>query len=319
MVNVHDASYVYQVNDIELPRLNDNLKIDRHYSSRSRHSGIFGFGWCSSFETKLRILSEDSAALDECGQSGARLFRRNPKTLQWKLENGGNHERLLAAGPYLIDYLDSHPRYVFSRSKGVLISMIDSKNRALSLTYDRLGRLRTVEAGGRPQLFFDFNADSKRLDRIRLVTHHEVVFEFAHSDLRRVLTTGGESFIYQYDSFHNLIQINDSRQILQKIRYDQIQDRVLFVEDSFGCQQALNYNRDGKLHVFTNSIVTCSERLISESRYDFWYRPLPSHDFHKQSAGQYLSTFTVVREREKKTVNFRPNGESINQIQERLQ
>lgn len=43
------------------------LKVQRTYNSRSTHDGLFGFGWCSDFETKLEVMPDSSLKVVECG------------------------------------------------------------------------------------------------------------------------------------------------------------------------------------------------------------------------------------------------------------
>ena len=43
------------------------LKVERSYSSRSLFNGIFGFGWCSNFETRMDTLPDNSLKGIECG------------------------------------------------------------------------------------------------------------------------------------------------------------------------------------------------------------------------------------------------------------
>lgn len=43
------------------------LKVQRTYNSRSTHDGLFGFGWCSDFETRLEIMPDSTLKVIECG------------------------------------------------------------------------------------------------------------------------------------------------------------------------------------------------------------------------------------------------------------
>lgn len=43
------------------------MKIQRTYNSRSLFNGMFGFGWCSEFETKLIISPDNTLKVFECG------------------------------------------------------------------------------------------------------------------------------------------------------------------------------------------------------------------------------------------------------------
>ena len=53
--------------DIIVPGSGYDLRVRRTYSSRSLFNGMFGFGWCSDFETKIEITAENNLLLTECG------------------------------------------------------------------------------------------------------------------------------------------------------------------------------------------------------------------------------------------------------------
>lgn len=67
VVDMKNANYAEAVIDITLPGTSYDLKIQRYYNSRSVFSGLFGFGWCSDFETVLEKLPEGRLKLTECG------------------------------------------------------------------------------------------------------------------------------------------------------------------------------------------------------------------------------------------------------------
>ncbi len=53
--------------DIILPGSGFELRIQRTYNSRTVFNGLFGFGWCSDYETTLEVTTEDQLRLTECG------------------------------------------------------------------------------------------------------------------------------------------------------------------------------------------------------------------------------------------------------------
>ena len=66
-VNMKNGSYVESWIDFVDPRPGFEMKVERVYSSRSLFTGLFGFGWCSGFETHLNITSDGILNLVECG------------------------------------------------------------------------------------------------------------------------------------------------------------------------------------------------------------------------------------------------------------
>jgi len=67
LVDMNSASYSNLWTDLEVPGSGYDLKVIRAYKSRTLFNGIFGFGWCSTFETKLEATSEGNIKISECG------------------------------------------------------------------------------------------------------------------------------------------------------------------------------------------------------------------------------------------------------------
>lgn len=67
IVDMKNANYADSWLDLTLPSSGYALKVQRFYNSRSVFSGIFGFGWCSDFETTLERTPEGRVKVTECG------------------------------------------------------------------------------------------------------------------------------------------------------------------------------------------------------------------------------------------------------------
>lgn len=67
VVDMKNASFVDVWTDLIVPGTGYDLKVRRGYKSRSLFAGMFGFGWCSDFETSLDITPEGNLKLTECG------------------------------------------------------------------------------------------------------------------------------------------------------------------------------------------------------------------------------------------------------------
>ena len=67
VVDMKNASFVDVWTDLTVPGTGYDLKIRRGYKSRSLFNGMFGFGWCSDFETKIEITPEGNLKLTEYG------------------------------------------------------------------------------------------------------------------------------------------------------------------------------------------------------------------------------------------------------------
>ncbi len=68
------ANYFDSWTDLEFPGTGYNLKITRTYNSRSLFNGMFGFGWCSTFETRFELQADGSIKLKECGDGRTTVY-----------------------------------------------------------------------------------------------------------------------------------------------------------------------------------------------------------------------------------------------------
>lgn len=67
LVDMKNANYSNTWVDMDVPGSGYDLKIVRTYNSRSLFNGMFGFGWCSDFETNMEINAEGNIKVKECG------------------------------------------------------------------------------------------------------------------------------------------------------------------------------------------------------------------------------------------------------------
>ena len=82
IVDMNSASYSNVWIDLEVPGTGYDLKVIRAYKSRTLFNGMFGFGWCSPFETKLEATSEGNIKISECGDGQEIVF--SPREIQRK-------------------------------------------------------------------------------------------------------------------------------------------------------------------------------------------------------------------------------------------
>lgn len=67
LVDMKNANYSNTWIDMDVPGSGYDLKIIRTYNSRSLFNGMFGFGWCSDFETSMQVTAEGNVKIKECG------------------------------------------------------------------------------------------------------------------------------------------------------------------------------------------------------------------------------------------------------------
>ena len=74
IVDMNNAGYAQSWIDLEVPGNGYEMRVLRAYKSRTLFNGIFGFGWCSEFETKLEATSEGNIKISECGDGQEILY-----------------------------------------------------------------------------------------------------------------------------------------------------------------------------------------------------------------------------------------------------
>lgn len=67
LVDMKNANYADTWVDLIVPGSGYDLRVSRTYNSRSLFNGMFGFGWCSDFETSIKTTPEGNIKLTECG------------------------------------------------------------------------------------------------------------------------------------------------------------------------------------------------------------------------------------------------------------
>jgi YD repeat-containing protein len=80
LVDMKNANYADSWIDITLPGAGYALRVQRTYNSRSVYNGMFGFGWCSEFETKMEKTPEGRLKVTECGAGQEIIYSPGSKT-----------------------------------------------------------------------------------------------------------------------------------------------------------------------------------------------------------------------------------------------
>ena len=75
LVDAKSGNYKKTFSDFKIEGDAFPLSLDRTYNSRSLYRGLFGMGWCSSLETKLDILPDNTVKVTECGGGQATIFQ----------------------------------------------------------------------------------------------------------------------------------------------------------------------------------------------------------------------------------------------------
>jgi len=73
LVDMKNANFAQTFTDLELPGSGYDMKVNRTYNSKSIYDGMFGYGWCSDFETVVTATAEGNIKMTECG-AGQEVF-----------------------------------------------------------------------------------------------------------------------------------------------------------------------------------------------------------------------------------------------------
>lgn len=73
-VDMKNANFTDEWIDFKLPTTGFELNVTRTYNSRTLHNGIFGFGWCSDYETKLEKEASGIIKIQYCGAGNVSLY-----------------------------------------------------------------------------------------------------------------------------------------------------------------------------------------------------------------------------------------------------
>ena len=74
IVDMKSANYSETTPHLVVPGVGYDLRVSVSYNSRSLYDGLFGYGQCSDFETKIAVTPEGNVKLTECGGGQEILF-----------------------------------------------------------------------------------------------------------------------------------------------------------------------------------------------------------------------------------------------------
>jgi hypothetical protein len=196
-INMKDAAYTKTLNDF------GTLGLQKIYSSRSLHRGIFGFGWCSSWEVKLQILSRGRALRQHCGRTDlVQILKRKDF---WHLHFSGEHE-------------------IFNRQG----QLIEKPIKNLKLLYSHTGRISEIQTAGRR---YRIEWDEAEL-QIRAIASGKwkITYEYSQGNLLKIQSPE-DIMNFRYDTHSNLTDFRSHRGF-EKMTYHLSRDEIQSFESS---------------------------------------------------------------------------------------
>ncbi len=282
LVNMRDANYFGSWTDVDGSRLHPDLKARRFYSSRSRHQGMYGFGWCSDFETSVRKTHDGRVMLFECGSStelsyspvrnrgGVYTSPTRPKDEIY--QGAGFYTRVSAEG--VVQKFNSD---------GKLLAIADKSGRLLTIVRDRRGKVSETQIEGGAWIRFQYQGD--RVAEIQDHTGEKISYRYQGDDLVEVKSSSGRSLhAYSYDEFHNMVRVDQLGQTRERIAYDPERDQVASLEASDGCKEKYTFTAGTPGRFVSEARKTCPGKSLDKSstlaRFDFWYSLDPMTNEH---------------------------------------
>jgi YD repeat-containing protein len=308
-VDIKNANYSDTWVDIGAGQGDSTLRVERGYNSRTLYDGMFGFGWCSDFESILEPLSDGRLKYVECGAGRELSFtsmgnNADQSEMHYRLV-GGNGEINYKKGHYFVTFggvtnesfheFDEHLRLLRQRT---------SDGPIWEFHYDG-NLLKSVSDGHGKRLFFDYFSNRK----VKSVRRSDgETAEYAYTlanDLIRVRTASGHIFTYSYDQLHDLTRIDFPNGTYKEMTYDTERDWIVRFRDVDGCVEKYDYVQAAKNpndHFWALVAKQCNG--VSESmRYEFWYTP--RSDIKQE---KFLSRSLTLRGADSLEINYGEDG-----------
>lgn len=273
-VNPQNGDFYISYNDIRQQSDGHELKLVRTYNSLSRGRGWFGYGWGTRYETRLELLSGGNAAIHEMGVGPRVVYRTKgdtemrssqcPRTLLMREGDGYHRETCDREDEYFdasgrLLRIDDRHGYridiVYEGSgKDAHASLIrDSAGQAIRLESDQQGRVVAAYApeGNNTRVDYSYNQDH---------------------DLIKANIKNDQSYVYAYDSNHNMTRIVYIDQSSMDIAYVSPETGfVRSIADRNGMQADYSYRSDpaDPLHTWTRVVVRMPQRAEQVQDYEF--------------------------------------------------
>lgn len=97
LVDMNSGSYSNVFIDIRVSSIGFEFELLRAYKSRTLYTGLFGFGWCSTLETRLIPVSNNEIVMLACGDGMTTRFVREGSAKDVELGYRTRKDRLSAA------------------------------------------------------------------------------------------------------------------------------------------------------------------------------------------------------------------------------
>lgn len=249
-VNMKDASFTKSFSDFQ--------ELQRTYSSRSLHDGVFGFGWCSAFEKKLEFSANGEVILKDCMQTTETLYKNSVSSDGELLK--------FTDSKYIVRGKDQ--KMIFNKN-GELITLRFNDGPSFDLTYDQSGFLRKITSSKKSILRLNYDYRIRKVLEVISNREKSVQYKYQEKNLIQAIQTKSENHNYKYDKLHNLIEIRYPDLSAELLTYNTATDRVLTFRDRSGCIDTYQYAQ--KENYMSSTLEKlCSQRITSRVQFEFF-------------------------------------------------
>lgn len=277
IVDMKSANYSESWTDITVPGIGYDLRVTRAYNSRSLFNGLFGFGWCSDYETKIEVTPESNLKLTECGGGMEVIFTPknfNPAKVDTTIKAivaEVKRRRPDLKGDYVTGLekelkINDFMREEFSRRMNIKGKVEDgvvyraNGKEAENITLKNGVYKRTLNDGtyqlfdaatGRMTHMYDKNQNYLKLtwerDVLQSVADNrgrKLNFRYSAATKKVSEIIGPEGLSAKYTHKNeDLVEVSDSKNRKHKYTYDDVHN-LTRIEMPDGTYKALTYNKD---------------------------------------------------------------------------
>lgn len=249
-------------------------KIIRNYSSRSLRKGLFGYGWCSPFDLKIKTPATNQIKITTCDESFVlplNNFSQDPITKFYNYK--------------LLD-----TQYQFNKEAQLVFARI--ANTEYSFIYDpETQKLSTIYSKDKKIKFAIENQLIKSISTI----HKTIIYNYSDHKLTEVLVNSKKVFTYKYDDYANLTFWGQNL-VFEKIKYNDEFDLVEHYQQKDKCQNTYEYSRLNKSKfILQNRNCPYSSKQIIKYTFDYQ---------KKQIKMNFIQTPTKLGDLNDKSENF---------------
>jgi YD repeat-containing protein len=287
IVNMQNCNFSDTWTDVALPLGTDlSFNIQRTYNSRSNYDGMFGYGWCSDWETSLITGQQGEITIVHGGAGMEETFFPD-RSAPGRYYNEDRSESLEKKGQgyewqtYIALREQKNPgecplphpavKVYDEFGRLVTIRILDVGN--IQITYTGFRReIRQIRLPTDDVLTFHYCSNGKIIHIVINDNKNEVHYRYSLSgDLIEVKNTWGNTYLYNYDDYHKLTKIDYPDHTSKELRYDIERDWVISFKNRDGCREYYQYI--SYTPMFYESLVTktCKDKIVNRSRYTFWF------------------------------------------------